>query len=305
MINNIHCICSDTNLKTRLSRLKNESVSGSVYFYQGFDELSDFSSNDFLILGSEDFFQVNIAELEPKGITSERMIIVSNYSVDQNINKIFSKYPLSYLLSDESNLVDQIQEIFVLQNSNGTLLPFLRDKLEEVSTFELKDTGNLNEVINEIVQEGLFDEYFKNLRNIVRLILSEALSNSFFHSPEGKNQNTDGKRNRVHLENNFIKLGFYETQQQLVFIIQDPFGNLTKDVIEKSMHQVVYNKENQELGFEGGMGLYFLYSYAHEVIINIVKSSLTEVIIKIDKSKRFKEYEVKKRSYSHYEKDGE
>ena len=81
----------------------------------------------------------------------------------------------------------------------------------------------------------------------------------------------------------------------------DSFGTLTKEKVIQSLHRSFQEKTVEQKQGGAGLGLYLSYSHGHQFIVNSKLGVKTEVIIVIEKNKRYKTYKSRLKSFHFFD----
>lgn len=296
MLNKIYFLENDKDLKSCFSTAFLKNIFAEIVVLENFNQVSQICNNDLLVLDIQTYCEQSSVFSNHKF----KLFLVTDNTVDENIEKVISKNIPNCFVGMAQNLEDYFIEFLELSKKDGEFLEYFKENSKEIISFKLQDSNQINEKIDEIVSEEVFEDVFHKARQIIRLILSELLTNCFFHSPKAKELNIEDKRERLILDKEEIQLDFLHSNKKIIFRVKDNFGTLKKEMIEESLRNVVINKKNEKLGYTGGMGLYFLYTYSHQVIYNLALGKFTEIWVCIDKDRRFKDYELKNKTLFYF-----
>lgn len=245
-----------------------------------------------------------ILEEKLKTVPRQRLYFISNRSDEENI-ALIQKYQLSHLVGfDEKNTPLEIMQhyrIFEANNFWGTAhyLSVLPD------TLSFSESKREMSKIPELIKTQSWQDFFDTPADYVNLMANELVSNALYNGPEGKRQGANypvDRKSPVFLKGSeLIQLKLGVDPHAAVLSVIDSFGTLTKEKVIQSLHRSFQEKTVEQKQGGAGLGLYLSYSHGHQFIVNSKLGVKTEVIIVIEKNKRYKTYKSRLKSFHFFD----
>ncbi len=259
--------------------------------------------SDHLVVVDQD---LNLLEEKIKTVPRQRLFFVSDRSDEENI-EIIRKYSLSHLIGyDEKNTALEIMQhyrVFESKSFWGPLHYLERGAVPDSVSFS-ESKREMNK-IPELIKMQNWDDFFDTPADYINLMANELVSNALYNGPEGKRLGADypvDRKSPVFLKGSeLIQMTLGIDTHAAVLSVIDCFGTLTQEKVIQSLYRSFQEKtvENKKGG--AGLGLYLAYSHGHQFIVNSKAGVKTEVIIVIEKTKRYKNYKSRRKSFHFFD----
>jgi phosphoserine phosphatase RsbU/P len=251
----------------------------------------------------------NYGELEEvlKSVPSEKLFYLSHQDDEKNIHTIHD-YKLNHLISyDLHGTPIEIISNYKKLNAPKHLWGSKHYLREGTITDKISISESKREMhkIEEILKLQNWEDFFDSPVGYINTMANELISNALYNGPEEKRESGNypvDRKSPVHLKGSELvqlEIGIDETVLALSVI--DCFGSLTKDKVIKSLYRSFNEKTVEHKKGGAGLGLYLAYSYGHQFIVNRRAGFRTEVICIIEKTKRYKNYRSRKKSFHFFE----
>lgn len=178
-----------------------------------------------------------------------------------------------------------------------------------VKSFKLRNYGEKNKVIDELLQFASKLRAFSALPEILGTVADEMLMNAMFDAP----RSVDGKAKYNHLSrlhplilepNEEVTFRFGADPNFVALSIQDPFGALGWKTlvthIQKGFRQGTDQISKKKDG-GAGLGLFMTFDNSHCLIVNSAHGKKTEMISLIALGRSYEEYQRGGKCFSFYE----
>lgn len=255
-------------------------------------EKADFIFADYSLIEDQELFDAILEQKHKLAI----LITLNDYSV---INRIFYETGVNHLfgLNEAATFSDIKNFIQLKQAKNKWALESLVGKPSRISSAEITTSENLQGQIQTLLKEHDFSQCFDGLENYITNILVEALYNALLNAPiDSKGNYLYRTRNRADsvqmIPGKEVLLKISSDQEKFVISVKDFYGTLTENNLFDYLPQ-------SEMHVKDGMGLgmYLIFRYAHQFIIQVKRHQETENLIVVAKDKRFKHYDLKQKSF--------
>jgi hypothetical protein len=249
----------------------------------------DYSLNDF----KELFFDV----LKYK---EKVAILLSENDYDQ-INQILYKTGVHHLFSVSEN-AEQLNYIsdmvsFILGWKRDVSCLSLMPNPSSISTTQLISSKDIDQSILSLLEGHELSDCFDGLPSIISNILDEVLSNALFKAPvDSKGNFLYRSRDRSNPVAMFpgkeVEAKIYSDSKQVIISVRDFYGSLTENNL---FDYPPDTNEERQAGMR--LGMYLIFRYGHKYYINVTRNIFCENIVVIEKSRRYKNYELREKSF--------
>ncbi len=263
---------------------------------------SDLQADHFVVVDQD----VALLQEKLKTVPRQRLYFISNRSDEENI-ALIQKYELSHLVGfDEKNTPLEIMQhyrIFEAKNFWGSGHYLANGIIPDSISFS--ESKREMSKIPELIKSLSWEDFFDSPADYMNLMANELVSNALYNGPEGKRLGADypvDRKSPVFLKGSeLIQLKLGIDSHAAVLSVIDCFGTLTKEKVIQSLYRSFQEKtvENKKGG--AGLGLYLSYSHGHQFIVNSKPGVKTEVIIVIEKNKRYKNYKSRLKSFHFFD----
>jgi hypothetical protein len=190
----------------------------------------------------------------------------------------------------------------VLDRNFWSAETFLTPPFSAHSKSEVKTSDQLDHQIEKIIEKHDLSNCFEGFKPILINILNETLTNALYNAPVDPHGNfLHQKKNRkslvTALENMAPVVEITEDSEKMVISVKDFYGTLKREVVE---HYLTNGKVAEKEG-GAGVGMYMIMKHAHQLIINVEPSKMTEFMIVIHKFKRFYHYQGLEKSFHFFQ----
>ena len=236
----------------------------------------------------------------------QRLYFVSNRSDEENI-ELIKKYSLSHLIGyDEKNSAHEIlQHLRLFEAKNFWGPGHYLEKGVIPDSISFSESKREMTKIPELVKSQNWDDFFDTPAHYVNLMANELVSNALYNGPEGKRLGADypvDRKSPVFLKGSeLIQLKLGIDSHAAVLSVIDCFGTLTKEKVIQSLHRSFQEKTVEHKKGGAGLGLYLSYSHGHQFIVNSKAGVKTEVIIVLEKNRRYKTYKSRLKSFHFFD----
>jgi phosphoserine phosphatase RsbU/P len=249
---------------------------------------------------------LELLESALKSVPPSRLYFISDRSDEDNID-IIKKFSLSHLIGfDEKRTAHEILQHYNIFDSKSIWGP-THYLASGVITDSITFSESKREMskIAELIKTQVWDDFFDTPADYINLMANELVSNALYNGPEGKRNGANypvDRKDPVFLKGSeLIQLKLGIDHQSAVLSVIDCFGTLTKEKVIQSLYRSFKEKtvENKKGG--AGLGLYLSYLHGHQFIVNSREGVKTEVIIVIEKTKRYKNYKSRRKSFHFFD----
>lgn len=220
-------------------------------------------------------------------------LVITDNDYDQ-INRILYETGVNHLLSS----VEDMQELILThaRERRWSSSDFLEGEVTETQLV-LSSSVNVGDQIEKLLEGHDFSHCFNDLKSYVSFILDEAISNALFNAPvdslgwhpyKGIARSTPVTM----IPGKDVEVSILSDEKRIVIQVRDFYGSLSQN----NLFDYLPNPgENRKDGM--GLGMYLIFRYGQKFIINVEKNKYTENLIVLEKSKRFKTYDQKEKSF--------
>lgn len=249
---------------------------------------------------------IDILEKALGSVPLSRLYFISNRSDEENI-ELIEKYSLSHLIGfDEKKTALEILQHYQMFDKKliwGTTQYLEYGVLTDSITFS--ESKREMAKIADLIRSQVWDDFFDTPADYINLMANELVSNALYNGPEGKRKGANypvDRKDPVFLKGNeLIQLNLGIDHQCAVLSVIDCFGTLTKEKVIQSLYRSFKEKTVENKRGGAGLGLYLSYSHGHQFIVNSKAGVKTEVIIVIEKTKRYKSYKSRRKSFHFFD----
>ena len=217
------------------------------------------------------------------------------------INNIFYTTGVNHLFSiaeneEQLNFIDDMKD-FILNWGTHPSLDNLMPNPEYVTSSSIVSSNDIEAGVKHLLAGHDFSESFDGLPAIINNILDEALSNAIFRAPiDSSGEYLYRNRRRtddiVMIPGKEVEAKLLSNKDKIVISVKDLYGTLTENNL---FDYPPDTGEERRAGMR--LGMYLMFRYGHKYIINVVRNKFTENIIIIEKSRRFKNYDLREKSF--------
>ena len=250
--------------------------------------------------------KIDLLEKALENVPRNKLYFISDRNDEENI-EIIKKYFLSHLIGfDELRTATEIiqhSKIFESKSMWGPSLYLAQGVLTDAISFS--DSKREMTKIPELIKKQKWEDFFDSPSDYINLMANELVSNALYNGPEGKRNGAHypiDRKDPVFLKGSeLIQLHIGIDHQCALLSVIDCFGTLSKEKVIESLYRSFKEKtvENKKGG--AGLGLYLSYSHGNQFIVNSKAGVKTEVIILIDKTKRYKNYKSRSKSFHFFD----
>ena len=216
---------------------------------------------------------------------SDKLIIISEKSDEENVLNIMEKYPVKHIIGANSkHIKDEIIDATSPKGntSEKSLIGTLYYKEAAITSTEQIDS------VIECLMDGIkFDEIFDSPIEYLKTMANELLTNAFFNS---STEQTTDRTTEISLSEKEVTCKIGVNKDQITLSVSDQYGTFTIDRLRKSLAYGFRNKTPKTGAGGAGIGLYMCYSFSNQLIVNLTPSKKTEIICIIEKNRRYKTY---------------
>jgi len=266
---------------------------------------AEFQQDHMIVIDEDEKLLKKVMKLVPL----HHIYFVSSKSDEDNI-ELIHEHSLFHLIGfDEKKTPHEIIQHYKIFEKKSVWGPshYLDDGV-------IPDTINFSESkremvkIPELIKSQVWDDFFDTPADYINLMANELVSNALYNGPEGKRLGANypvDRKDPVFLKGSeLIQLHLGIDSHAAVLSVIDCFGTLTKDKVIQSLYRSYKEKTVQEKKGGAGLGLYLSYSHGHQFIVNSKAGVKTEVIIVIEKTKRYKNYKSRRKSFHFFDEAG-
>jgi hypothetical protein len=239
--------------------------------------------------------------------SKKKVVILINEDHYNEINKILYETGVNHLfcVSEnplELNFISDISE-FIQNWSKERTSTNIMPAPKHVTTTKMISSKNLDMILADLLKGHDFSNCFDGLPSLINNILDEALSNALFNAPVDANGNylhRNHSRSEVvtAIPGKEVEVSLLTDEKNTVISIKDFYGSLTENNIFD--YPPLVGEERKE-GMR--LGMYLIFRYGHKYLINVSQGKYTENIIVIENSRRFKNYDLRERSFHFFIKE--
>jgi hypothetical protein len=230
----------------------------------------------------------------------EKLSIITSLADHIAVNEILKKTRANNLfgLSGPNTLSDFRDYILCKKlNYKWETTTFIKEPSYKKQVY-FETSANLQEKLEELLTHVDLSDCFEGIENYLSQIMNELLTNALYNAPTDssghfKYKETDRKEIVKSEPHKIPFLEFTMDQNKICFKVTDFYGSLTQNNIYEFLTKGIV----QEKKGGAGIGLYLAFKYCHKLVINIEQHKYTEVLIVIEKDKRFKRYSTKEKSF--------
>ncbi len=267
-------------------------------------DVEEFKKDHFVICDIPSFLhdETNLTQ-----ISRRLLFIISPLSDDENIEFI-EKYKIEHLVGqNEDFLGDEIMTYLNYLNDEKKrgLDPYLKKESKLISC-SIKDSNQIDELIQEVISQFDFSDYFVAPESYLKVVANELITNSVYKGPNHRRKEKGldvlDRSSRITIDSSDevqFKLGMDE--KRVCLSVVDLYGGLSYDLLISSLIRSFKDKTILEKKDGAGLGLYLIYKYSNQLIVNIVPNIQTEIICIIDKTNRYKNYKQRIRSFHFFQ----
>lgn len=249
-------------------------------FKELFNDVLKFRKKVVLLIGEDNYDDIN-------GILYET-----------GVNHLFTVSENLEQLNFVSDITEFIQE-WTYERDTSVIIP----NPTHMTSTQVISSKNIDQAIQELLIGHDFSECFDDMPSCLTNILDEALSNALFRAPVDtagnylyRNHSRSETVNAI--PGKEVEAKLYTDDKNTVICIKDFYGTLTENNIFD------YPPDTGEERQEGmRLGMYLIFRYGHKYLINVARGQYTENIIVIENSKRFKNYDVREKSFHFFIKE--
>jgi hypothetical protein len=230
----------------------------------------------------------------------EKLSIITSLADHVLVNEILKKTRATNLfgLSGPNTLSDFRDYVLCKKlNYKWETSTFIKEPSYKKQIY-FETSANLQEKLEDLLSQIDLTDCFEGIENYLSQIMNELLTNALYNAPTDSSGNfkfrETNRKEIVKSEPNKIPfLEFTMDQNKICFKVTDFYGSLTQNNIFEFLTKGII----QEKKGGAGIGLYLAFKYCHKLIINIEQNKYTEILIVIEKDKRFKRYSTKEKSF--------
>lgn len=267
----------------------------------GPNEKKTISIHDNLNLDEADLIFIDYTLVSPEVLKHKtKLAIMSSLAEPEVVNRILYETGVKHLfgLSGPSSLSD-IRNFIVcwLENKRWTAQTFMPNPVK-TTTHAFVTSAGAKEKIEELIAEHDLSGCFDGMDNYLLQIIDEALSNALYNAPvDGEGKHLFSHLSRTEVVNMIPGkeplVAIHTDNKSVVISVKDFYGSLKENQIFDFLPQ----GEVREKAGGAGIGMFLIFKYAHKFIINLEPGIMTENLIIIENDKRFKNYDLKEKSF--------
>lgn len=265
---------------------------------------TDFAEADFILIDYQ-FFQKNAEMFKHSSGFINKLAIYATLTDHEEWNDILKSTKIQHFFGTSGvQLANQYLHYLnaILNKTFWTADTFLTPPFSAHSKTEVKTSDKLDHQIEKIIEKHDLSNCFEGFKPILINILNETLTNALYNAPVDAHGNfIHQKKNRKSLvqaaENLAPLVEITEDSEKMVISVKDFYGTLKREVVE---HYLTSGKVAEKEG-GAGVGMYMIMKHAHQLIINVEPSKLTEFMIVIHKFKRFYHYQGLEKSFHFFQ----
>jgi hypothetical protein len=219
-------------------------------------------------------------------IPERKCIIFSSESDEWNVLNIVGKTQVMHLISLKSDLVEhEINQVINSFEAQELEYNRLFKTSIESKVLKIKNKDNFQDEIKDIIFNSPFEDFFDSPKDYLLLMANELITNGLKMSK--------GLRE--------IEFSLTIGTEFIGLRVSDQIGQLQSHVLREFLYRGFKEKTYIDKERGAGLGFYFIFNYANQLIFNLHNASKTEIIILIDKNKRLKAYKNRTTSLHIYE----
>ncbi|MBA2405324.1 MAG: hypothetical protein H0V66_11180 [Bdellovibrionales bacterium] len=239
--------------------------------------------------------------------SKKKVVLLINEDHYNEINKILYETGVNHLFCVSENSLDlnYISDIseFIQNWSQERNTANIMPVPKHVTTTKIISSKNVDLSIENLLKGHDFTNCFDGLPSLITNILDEALSNALFNAPVDK---AGIYLYRNHCRSEIVKaipgkeveVSLLTDDKDTVISIKDFYGTLTENNLFD--YPPAFGEERKK---DMRLGMYLIFRYGHKYLINVSQGSYTENIIVIENSRRFKNYDLRERSFHFFIKE--
>ena len=260
----------------------------------------DLAQAEFIML-DHSYYLKNQQKMEMVFQHSDKLSIFATPTGPEQMNEILKNTKVSHFfwMAGASTFDDMARYLLAsIENKFWTSETFITSPLKHHSLSTFATSEKLDQKVESAIQPCDFSGTFDDFRTIVIQIINEMLTNALYNAPIDNEGNFlyQGKNRRevVSAESGKMPvLEIVEDENRIVLSVKDFYGTLKKDTIDHYLtHGEIADKEGG-----AGLGLFLILKYAHQLVINLEPGKMTEMMIVLQKFKRFYHYQSSEKSF--------
>lgn len=276
----------------------------SAFTFENAPPLSDYKENRFVVCDVENF---NNLKNELREIGKQFLFVISPLTDEENM-KLVEVNSLCHLIGQNEAVyaTELLTSLVKVRNRKIWGLSPYMDETGDVRILSLSDSKNTNELINEALGNFNFEDYFSSPVEYLQVMANELISNSLYKGPNKRREeqglSTPDRKSPVFLKNSdMVQVTLGMDQKGVGLSVQDSFGGLNYKLLISSLKRSFEEKTVMEKKDGAGLGLYLTFLHSNQFIINYRENFRTEVICIIEKTKRYKNYKQRIRSFHFFQ----
>jgi len=228
-----------------------------------------------------------------------QIIAISSDPDETNVLETMKQYDLSHITGESSYLTDEIiTNVLKYQLQNIWGPEKYLDEGALLSSEELFHSRDAKQVVDVILEGIDFTPFFDGPKNYIKVIYNELLTNAFYHMQDLASRNRTESIFVGHEDSIELKLGLDE--QKLAISVRDHNKPLSKEQIISSLQRSFREKRPNNRTPGAGLGLYFVFHHANQLIFNCSIEHGNEIIAIIDVNKRYLNYKKRTTSFHYF-----
>jgi phosphoserine phosphatase RsbU/P len=243
-----------------------------------------------------------VADLQDVKFNKRIPVLISGLSDEENVQAFLSQSSLNHLIGAGDHVVEELRAIASKYRSTDIfgLAHYLSpdSKIDQTQIYHSKDANDSTaELIESIDVSGFFDSPVDYLK----IMANELITNAFYHM---KDAPTHERKESIFLTPpQSIQFSVGKDLSRIALSVVDQSGTLSRDQLIFSLERSFREKTPRQRTPGAGLGLYLVYQYANQLIVNSRSHEKTEIIAIIEASKRYKNYKQRITSF-HFFKEG-
>lgn len=291
---------SDNNISEAF--LKRNSSSGFVFVCN--PDPGEFQQDHFVICDQKSFLQM---QAEFSHVSRNLLFVISSSPDDENIDLI-DKHKLEHLVGQNDDyfceeIVTHLNRL--AQGGTKGIAPFLERQNKIVSS-AINDSTQIDQKVGAVLGQFNFAEYFDSPEIYLRVMANELITNALYKGPNQRREKNslpplDRSKAVVLDPSEVVQFHFAMDNKSLCLSVVDLFGGLSYDNLISALRRSIKDKTVLDKNDGAGIGLYLIYIYSNQFIVNVAPNSSTEIICMIDKTNRYKTYKQRIRSFHFFQ----
>lgn len=222
-------------------------------------------------------------------------ITLSSLENQENVEKILLPYKINHLVSLTPRSENEI--ISIIKNYQSSEFWTINDYLQPdtiIQVANLESSTSTHDVFNHMVSKINLSHFFESPLDFLKLMANEMITNALKYSAEFQHVVVS-----IGADSNLIAMS-----------VKDQNGGLSKSAVITSLARAYRDKSpRKQDGHDdfqrkgAGLGLYLIYYYSNQLIVKSRPGKSCEVIVLIEASKRYLNYQKRNTSFHYFQID--